>query len=709
MRILMTFLAAVIFLFILVPTGTAVPPPPNYQISTPSPELQNEEQVWVCPTDSSVLIGLWRDFRLGYRRVSVGRSTDAGNTWIDSLVTMKRFQYQSDPCVDVDREGNFFLCFMDFGAAAYTFSVLKSFDKGLSWLGIIGAGPYGDFVEDKEFITIDRTGGLYDGNLYLAWARFCSDESCDTMMFVRLRKDQYFFDTPYIFGPPPDFTNCGFSYSYGGQFAQPLVGSDGAVYVFWNSIDTTDCSTYPTIMMVKSTDGGTSMSPPRKVRNTFGQYGAVDGGIDVYNMPNGTVDITGGPHDGNIYISYASIDTTNTEYYDYNIEFIRSLDGGDTWTEPIYINDDPTGPGAKFDQFHPWLFCNEEGVLIAIFYDQRMDTLNHYKFDVFAAYSFDGGETFTTNHRITNVSSNPNDLKNGTENKQFNGDWSIKQDIPMNSQSKAGRIAEYIGVTAYHDHINAVWTDARTGDQEVFGANWILPILEPRLIAPVNGNNVASAYPHFDWAASWKAADDQYRVEVATESMFNNVVFVEYTDSAGLVSSTNSLADGLYYWRVKAFKVSSGDSSDYSKVEHFTVGDYACIDSDGDGFGDPDHPENDCPADNCPNNYNYGQEDTDGDGVGDVCDNCPLTYNPTQADSDGDGIGDACDFICGDANGDQVINILDITYLISYKYLGGPPPDPIESGDADGSGVINILDITYLINYVYKGGPDPIC
>jgi hypothetical protein len=74
-------------------------------------------------------------------------------------------------------------------------------------------------------------------------------------------------------------------------------------------------------------------------------------------------------------------------------------------------------------------------------------------------------------------------------------------------------------------------------------------------------------------------------------------------------------------------------------------------DDDGDGLGNP--------CDSCPND---AENDSDGDGLcGDVdscpydalndsdldghCadeDNCPATANPTQADSDGNGIGDAC-------------------------------------------------------------------
>ncbi len=81
------------------------------------------------------------------------------------------------------------------------------------------------------------------------------------------------------------------------------------------------------------------------------------------------------------------------------------------------------------------------------------------------------------------------------------------------------------------------------------------------------------------------------------------------------------------------------------------IDEFICIDSDGDGFGDPDEPTNECPNDNCPDIYNPDQEDIDLDNVGDSCDNCLTDYNPNQTDIDNDGIGDSCD-VCTDTDGD---------------------------------------------------------
>ena len=71
----------------------------------------------------------------------------------------------------------------------------------------------------------------------------------------------------------------------------------------------------------------------------------------------------------------------------------------------------------------------------------------------------------------------------------------------------------------------------------------------------------------------------------------------------------------------------------------------------------------------------------------------------------------ACDsiFDCGDINGDDVVNLFDVTYLISYLYMEGPPPTDLLLADVNGDETINIFDITYLITYLYLEGPEPDC
>jgi len=67
------------------------------------------------------------------------------------------------------------------------------------------------------------------------------------------------------------------------------------------------------------------------------------------------------------------------------------------------------------------------------------------------------------------------------------------------------------------------------------------------------------------------------------------------------------------------------------------------------------------------------------------------------------------DLLCGDANGDEDLNIFDVTFLISYLYLGGMPPEPIIIADVNSDNEINIFDIVYIISYLYLGGPEPDC
>ncbi|MDC0661616.1 thrombospondin type 3 repeat-containing protein [Marinobacter sp. SS21] len=145
------------------------------------------------------------------------------------------------------------------------------------------------------------------------------------------------------------------------------------------------------------------------------------------------------------------------------------------------------------------------------------------------------------------------------------------------------------------------------------------------------------------------------------------------------------------------------------------LGDVCDSDRDGDGIDDS---VDDCPADpnnapgcetngdddgdgiingddNCRFDFNPGQEDEDGDGIGDACDdntdtdgdgvqdsedNCPNTANAPQTDTDGDGIGDACD---------PVDNTGDDAYACGTA--AAAPYKPFQEPAASASGTDSVL------------------
>ncbi len=126
------------------------------------------------------------------------------------------------------------------------------------------------------------------------------------------------------------------------------------------------------------------------------------------------------------------------------------------------------------------------------------------------------------------------------------------------------------------------------------------------------------------------------------------------------------------------------------------------VDTDGDGIYDD--------QDNCPSVANPLQEDTDNDGLGDICDddddndnvtdandNCPLLANPDQLNNDLDEKGDACDQDDdNDAIGDLVDNcpfVNNPTQLDTDKDGLGDACD----GDDDGDGINDTIDNCPLI------------
>lgn len=100
-------------------------------------------------------------------------------------------------------------------------------------------------------------------------------------------------------------------------------------------------------------------------------------------------------------------------------------------------------------------------------------------------------------------------------------------------------------------------------------------------------------------------------------------------------------------------------------------------DSDEDGVGDL--------CDNCIATPNADQTDEDGDGHGDACDVCRGLANPDQADMDGDGIGDPCDNCADRSNADQLDRDMDGVGDLCDNCGEASNPEQ-RDGDEDGVG-----------------------
>ncbi|PYT04838.1 MAG: hypothetical protein DMF65_01325 [Acidobacteria bacterium] len=166
--------------------------------------------------------------------------------------------------------------------------------------------------------------------------------------------------------------------------AVPAVGPRGEVYVVWAG---------PLgLVFDKSTDGGLTFGKDKVVGEMPGGWDFSVAGLDRANgMPVTGVDTSDGPNKGALYVNW--IDARNG---DPDVFVASSRDGGETWSAPVRVNNDPVKNGKA--QFFTWMAVDPaDGSLNVVFYDRRdtSDTLTGLTF----ARSTDGGRTFV-NHKI---------------------------------------------------------------------------------------------------------------------------------------------------------------------------------------------------------------------------------------------------------------------------------------------------------------------
>jgi hypothetical protein len=325
-------------------------------------------------------------------------STDGGKTWKTIPVADPKNLTQGDDAVCFSGEGTAHHAHLSFVGirvakpprAESGILIESSKDGGLTWNESVPAINHINSVtpfEDKPGIVADNAvDSPHRGNVYLAWTRFdvygTSDPECHSQIyFSRSTDDGKTFAMPFRIsdtgGDCRDSDNTV-------EGAVPAVGPKGEVYVVWaGSMG---------LVFKKSLDGGLAFGREKVIGPMPGGWDFSVEGLDRANgMPITGVDLSSGPNRGTLYVNW--IDARNG---DPDVFVMSSRDGGETWTPPVRVNDDPLKNGKV--QFFTWMSVDPiDGSVNTVFYDRR-DT-EGAKTKLTLARSVDGGLTFV-NYQI---------------------------------------------------------------------------------------------------------------------------------------------------------------------------------------------------------------------------------------------------------------------------------------------------------------------
>src|SRR2546421_10945390 len=323
---------------------------------------------------------------------------DGGLTWKTVAPQDPQNYIQGDDAMAIASDGTAYHAHLSFDGirvqrprrAESGIIVSASRDGGLIWADPVPAIDHINSVtpfEDKPGIVTDNAStSPSKGNVYLAWTRFdvygSPDPPCHSQIyFSRSTDGGKTFARPFRIsdtgGDCLDSDNTV-------EGAVPAVGLKGEVYIVWAG---------PLgLVFKKSTDGGLTFGKDKVIGQMPGGWDFPMPGLDRANgMPVTGVDLSNGPHKCTLYVNW--IDERNG---DLDVFVASSSDGGETWSAPVRVNDDPLKNGKA--QFFTWMAVDPvDGSLNTVFYDRRETEGTWTRLTM--ARSTDGGRTFI-NHQI---------------------------------------------------------------------------------------------------------------------------------------------------------------------------------------------------------------------------------------------------------------------------------------------------------------------
>ena len=381
-------------------------------------DAANEPSLAMDPNNPARMSVGWRQFNTvnsNFRQGGWAYTSDGGTSWTFPGVLDSSFR--SDPVLLSDAAGSFFYLSL---VPNFYDDIWRSNTGGQTWFQLNAATG-----GDKQWFTIDTTNSPGRGFQYQSWST--AGNNYEGRQFSRSTDGgSTWMDPIYIPNRP--------------ALGTLDVDSDGNVFVggvnmntgeYWcvRSSDAKYAAVVPTFDQSTQVDLGGSIALGAEI-NPAGLAGQVYLAIDR----------SGTSTNNNIYM-LATVQSFRASARS-NVKFIRSTDGGKTFSLPRTINDDVDTVG-KWHWFGT-LSVAPNGRIDVVWLDSRNAVSNNTDSQLFYSYSTDGGDTWSPNVAVSAA---------------FD---------PYLGYPRQNKIGDYIGMVSDNDGGNVAYTATFNGEQDVY-------------------------------------------------------------------------------------------------------------------------------------------------------------------------------------------------------------------------------------------------
>jgi hypothetical protein len=360
----------------------------------------------------------WRQFNSvasNFREAGFAYTTNSGMTWIAPGVLQNNV-FRSDPVLNSDTVGRLFYLSL---LQNFFDDLWRSITGGQSWTRV-GPADGGD----KQWFTVDNTNSSGHGFQYQCWST--DGNNYGGRQFTRSTNGGLSWMNPINIPNSPAWGTLD-------------VDSTGNLFIGGMNLNTGG------IWCVRSRNAKNGGVVP-----TFDQSTAVNlGGDIVFSEPINPEGLV-----GQVFLAVDRSDTsTNNNVYmlasvqpsgftnGSDVTFVRSANGGSTFSAPRRINDDPVNH-AKWHWFGT-LSVAPNGRIDGVWLDTR-NAANNRDSQLFYSYSIDGGNSWSPNVAVSN---------------SFN---------PFVGYPNQNKIGDYITVVSDNASANVAYAATFNGEEDIY-------------------------------------------------------------------------------------------------------------------------------------------------------------------------------------------------------------------------------------------------